>query len=201
MSELMDQATRTNGHGAPSPAAGMKRMAAQRSGSAMAIPSRVQESGGSRLQSKKMVEDKTRARTLARAQAVAEKLSTATEQVASAINQATSTVEELGKTMQTIAAGAEEAAAAAEESRAAINQIEKASDTANNLATESLRIVDALYKLSRSTSTHIQGQIKGVSDAAQANFDSASVRGDWQDRPCRRPHCRPDQPAGIECRD
>jgi methyl-accepting chemotaxis protein len=175
MSELMEQATRTNGHGAGVAANGMKRMASQRSGSAMTVPAPVHDTGGSRLQSKKMVEDKTRARTLARAQAVAEKLSTATEQVASAINEATSTVEELGKTMQTIAAGAEEAAAAAEESRAAINQIEKASDTANNLASESLRIVDGLYGLSRSTSTDIEALIKGVSDAAQANFDSAKM--------------------------
>ena len=43
----------------------------------------------SRLHGKKMAEDKTRARTMARAQAVAEKLSTATEQVAAAINEAT----------------------------------------------------------------------------------------------------------------
>jgi methyl-accepting chemotaxis protein len=121
------------------------------------------------------VEDKTRARTLARAQAVAEKLSAATEEVASAINQATSTVEQLGKTMQTIAAGAEEAAAAAEESRAAINQIEKSSDVANQLATKSLATVDALQKLSRDTASDVEALIKGVGDAAQANINSARM--------------------------
>ena len=41
-----------------------------------------------RLAAKKLAEEKARARTLARAQAVAEKLSTATEQVASAIAEA-----------------------------------------------------------------------------------------------------------------
>jgi methyl-accepting chemotaxis protein len=102
------------------------------------------DNGASRLQSKKIAEDKTRARTLARAQAVAEKLSTATEEVATAINQATATVEQLGKSMQTIASGAEEAGAAAEESRAAINQIEKASDEANTQAAGSLTLVDNL---------------------------------------------------------
>jgi methyl-accepting chemotaxis protein len=133
------------------------------------------DNGANRLQSKKIAEDKTRARTLARAQAVAEKLSTATEQVASAINEATSTVEQLGKSMQTIASGAEEAGAAAEESRAAINQIEKASDEANTQAAGSLTLVDNLYALSRSTSVDIKTLIKGVSDAAQANFDSAKM--------------------------
>src|ERR1700721_374271 len=177
MSEILEQANETNGHGTASPAAGMKRMAAPRS----AGPAQEQhggaaaDNGASRLQSKKIAEDKTRARTLARAQAVAEKLSSATEQVASAINEATSTVEELGKTMQTIASGAEEAAAAAEESRAAINQIEKASDAANTQATGALTLVDNLYSMSRSTSLDIKTLIKGVGDAAQANFDSAKM--------------------------
>jgi methyl-accepting chemotaxis protein len=178
MSEFAEQVIKSNGHGGASAAAGMKRLASQRTGSPISVPANAGlsvESGMSRLQSKRIAEDKTRARTLARAQAVAEKLSTATEQVASAINEATSTVEELAKTMQTIAAGAEEAAAAAEESRAAINQIEKSSDVANAKATESLGFVDALYLLSRTTSADIEALIKGVSDAAQANFDSAKM--------------------------
>jgi len=177
MSEILEQVNETNGHGTATPAAGMKRMAAQKTGNPVQEQHSVAaaDNGASRLQSKKIAEDKTRARTLARAQAVAEKLSTATEQVASAINEATSTVEELGKSMQTIASGAEEAGAAAEESRAAINQIEKASDEANTQAAGSLTLVDNLYGLSRSTSVDIKTLIKGVSDAAQANFDSAKM--------------------------
>ena len=66
-----------------------------------------------RLAAKKLAEDKARARTLARAQAVAEKLSTATEQVASAIAEANSSVVELEKTMHAIAAGAEQASSGA----------------------------------------------------------------------------------------
>ena len=177
MSEILEQANETNGHGTATPAAGMKRMAPPRTGNPVheQHTDSAADNGASRLQSKKIAEDKTRARTLARAQAVAEKLSTATEQVASAINEATSTVEELGKSMQTIASGAEEAGAAAEESRAAINQIEKASDEANTQAAGSLTLVDNLYGLSRSTSVDIKTLIKGVSDAAQANFDSAKM--------------------------
>jgi methyl-accepting chemotaxis protein len=181
MSEITEHLVKSNGQGSngngSAATLGMKRMAPPRAGGLVSVPaqSSAVDSGMSRLQSKRIAEDKTRARTLARAQAVAEKLSTATEQVASAINEATSTVEELGKTMQTIAAGAEEAAAAAEESRAAINQIEKASDVANAKAVESLNVVDALYSLSRTTSADIEALIKGVSDAAQANFDSAKM--------------------------
>jgi methyl-accepting chemotaxis protein len=168
MSEVLEQATETNGHGTPTPASGMKRMAAQRSASSVAEQGApAGDNGASRLQSKKIAEDKTRARTLARAQAVAEKLSTATQEVAAAINEATTTVDQLGKTMQTIASGAQEAAAAAEESRAAINQIEKASDEANTQAAGSLTLVDNLYALSRSTSVDIKTLIKGVSDAAR----------------------------------
>jgi len=76
MSEILEQ-TQVNGHGTASPTGGMKRMAPQRSGNPGVVVE-APESGMSRLQSKKIAEDKTRARTLARAQAVAEKLSAAT---------------------------------------------------------------------------------------------------------------------------
>ena len=109
-----------------------------------------------RLTAKKMAEDKARARTMARAQAVAEKLSAATDQVSSAIAEASGAVEELEKTMHTIAAGAEQASAAAEESRAAINQIEKASDVANDRAEVSLRRVNELQALAKSTTVDIE---------------------------------------------
>src|SRR5580658_5935572 len=66
------------------------------------------DAGRSRLTTKKMAGDKARARTLARVQAVSEKLSTATEEVGSAINEATSAVHELEKTMQSIVVQTEE---------------------------------------------------------------------------------------------
>jgi methyl-accepting chemotaxis protein len=127
----------------------------------------------SRLNSKKLTEDKARARTVARAQAVAEKLSAATEQVSSAIAEATGAVEEMEKTMHTIAAGADQAAAAAEESRAAINQIEKASANANDRAEVSLRRVNDVVALAKSTTADIEALIKGVGDTANANLESA----------------------------
>ena len=133
-----------------------------------------------RLTAKKMAEEKARARTVARAQAVAEKLSTATDQVSSAIAEATGAVEELEKTMHTIAAGADQASTAAEESRAAINQIEKASDNANGRAEVSLKRVNELQSLAKSTTADIEALIKGVGDAADANIESAKMIGELE---------------------
>jgi methyl-accepting chemotaxis protein len=131
--------------------------------------------GQSRYAAKKLAEDKARARTVARAQAVAEKLSAATDEVASAIAEATGAVEELEKTMHTIAAGAEESSAAAEQSRAAINQIEKASDTANNRSDTSLRRVNELQSIAKSTLADIDNLMKGVAAAAEANLESSKM--------------------------
>jgi methyl-accepting chemotaxis protein len=136
--------------------------------------------GQSRLTAKKMAEEKARARTVARAQAVAEKLSSATEEVSSAIVEATSAVEEMEKTMHTIASGAEESSAAAEESRAAINQIEKASDTANGRAEISLRRVSEVVALAKTTSADIEDLIKGVGETANANLESAKMIGELE---------------------
>jgi len=133
-----------------------------------------------RLTAKKLAEEKARARTVARAQAVAEKLSTATDQVSSAIAEATGAVEELEKTMHTIAAGADQASAAAEESRAAINQIEKASDNANAKADVSLKRVNEVVALAKSTTADIDTLIKGVGDAANANIESAKMIGELE---------------------
>ena len=143
------EAPANGAHGAPARLA-MNRLGPQKASTAPP-PRKPAEPGGhdedlsqNRLAAKKLAEEKARARTVARAQAVAEKLSTATDQVSSAIAEATGAVEELEKTMHTIAAGADQASTAAEESRAAINQIEKASDTANGRAEASLRTVTEL---------------------------------------------------------
>ena len=133
-----------------------------------------------RLSAKKLAEDKARARTMARAQAVAEKLSAATDLVSSAIAEASGAVEELEKTMHTIAAGADQASSAAEESRAAINQIEKALDTANGRADASLKRVNELQALSNSTTADIDALSKGVGDAAEANLESAKMIGELE---------------------
>ena len=167
----------------------MNRLGAQK-GSALRPPPTIKKTvepnghdadlSQSRLSAKKLAEDKARARTMARAQAVAEKLSAATDQVSSAIAEASGAVEELEKTMHTIAAGADQASSAAEESRAAINQIEKALDTANGRADASLKRVNELQALSNSTTADIDALSKGVGDAAEANLESAKMIGELE---------------------
>jgi methyl-accepting chemotaxis protein len=129
----------------------------------------------STLATKKMADEKARARTLARVQAVSEKLSTATEEVGSAIIEATSAVQELEKTMQSIASQTEEASSAAEESRTAINQIEKSANDANKRAEASLQKVTGLRDLSATTTMDIENLTKGVNEAGNANMESARM--------------------------
>ncbi len=154
--------------------AGDKTLAAPRS-TGEAAPGARKPEQTDRLAARRMVEQKAKARTLARAQAVAEKLSTATEQVSSAIQEASGAIHELEKTMQQVATGAEQSSAAAEESRTAINQIEKSADQANRNAAVSLERVNALKGLVVSTSSDIKALISGVSDAAKANVESARM--------------------------
>ncbi len=128
-----------------------------------------------RLTAKKLAEEKQRARTVARAQAVAEKLSTATEQVSSSITEATSAVEELEKTMHSIGESADHAAAASDECRARITEVEKASANVNESAEASLQRVVELQALSKSTIAEILMLIKRVEESAAANLESAKM--------------------------
>jgi len=128
-----------------------------------------------RVTARKLAEQKAKARTMARSQAVAEKLSTATEEVSSSIQEASGAIHQLEKTMQQVASGSEEASAAAEETRAAINEIEKASDEANKNATLSKDKVNILQQLAKSTTVDIEALINGVGGAAKANIESAKM--------------------------
>jgi methyl-accepting chemotaxis protein len=136
--------------------------------------------GQNRLTAKKLAEEKQRARTVARAQAVAEKLSAATDQVSSAITEATGAVEELEKTMHTIAEAADHASTASSECRVAIDLVEKASGNVNHSAEVSLRRVVELQTLSKATTADIGVLIKGVGDSAAANLESAKMVGELE---------------------
>ncbi len=126
-----------------------------------------------RLAARRQAEDKARARTLARAQAVAEKLSSATTEVSSAITEASGAIHQLEKTMQQVASGAREASAAAEESRAAINEIDKAAAQAAKNADSSMQQVVVLQQLVKDTSGDIGRLIHGVEISAKSNIESA----------------------------
>ncbi len=114
------------------PRAGDRALAAPRNGSintthGVAASADLQHE---RVVARKLAEEKARARTLAKAQAVAEKLSSATDEVSSSIEEASGAIHELEKTMQQIATGSRQASAASEESRTAITEIEKSAQVA-----------------------------------------------------------------------
>ena len=129
---------------------------------------------------RKHAEQKAKARTLARSQAVAEKLTSATEEVSTAIQRASGAIHQLEKTMNQIATGSQTASAAAEESRTAINQIEKTADEANKRATISKEKVNGLQQLARATTVDIEALITGVGGAAKANIESAKMIGELE---------------------
>jgi methyl-accepting chemotaxis protein len=133
-----------------------------------------------RLAAKRMAEEKARVRTLARAQAVAEKLSAATAQVSSAITEASGAIHQLEKTTQQIATGARVASAAAEESRSAINQIERSAAQATKNADLSMTQVNVLRALVRDTAGDVGRLIDGVGEAAKANLESAKRIGELE---------------------
>ena len=148
-----------------SPSADAKR----RDGVSGAVESLQQD----RLAARRQAEEKARARTLARAQAVAEKLSSATAEVSSAIHEASGAIHQLEKTMQQVASGAREASAAAEESRAAITEIDKAASQAAKNADASMQQVNLLQQLVKDTSGDIAKLIHGVEISARSNIESA----------------------------
>jgi methyl-accepting chemotaxis protein len=133
-----------------------------------------------RLVARRQADEKVRARTLARAQAVAEKLSSATSEVSSAIQQATGAILLLDKTMQQVASGAREASAAAEESRSAINEIDKAAIQASQNAEASRQQVNTLQLVVKDTSGDIARLIQGVGESAKANIESARMIGELE---------------------
>jgi len=135
-----------------------------------------------REEAKKMAADKSKTRTLARQQAIAERLASAVAQMGSSLDESSSASEELGRTMETISTGAQQAAAGAEESRAAIGQIEKASEIAETNAKISLDKANTMQSLAKVTTTDIELLIQGITDAAQGNFESAKLIKDLEKR-------------------
>jgi len=114
-----------------------------------------------REEAKKMAQEKTKARTLARQQSIAERIASA--------------VEEMSSSMEEAATAAEQASAGAEESRAAINQIVKGADIAAQRARESLERGKKLQDMVKLTGKDIDNLILGVTAASEANEKSAAL--------------------------
>jgi len=157
----------------------MNRLGPQRNASPQVPPQAGDEESEiavhQKLSVRRMAAERARARTVARAQSLAEKLSSAADQVSSAIEEATGAVEQLEKTMYLIATGADKSSKATEESRAAINQIAKAAEQANGRAEASLVRAIELQGIARMTTATVEALIRGVSESADASLESANM--------------------------
>ena len=98
---------------------------------------------------------RTRARTYARQQKIAERIAAASTEMASATTEAASAAEELRRGMEQIASGAQEASSAAQESLAAVTDIVALLARARTMATASRQKTEALQALLGETSAQI----------------------------------------------
>jgi len=127
---------------------------------------------------KRLAQEKVKARTLARTQQLAERMASAVEEMGASLDQAAAASEQLSSNMESISSVAEEASAAAEESRSAIDQIQKAAIVANDRAKIAVEKGNVLQGLAKSTTVDIEALLTGVSNSADANIKSAEMIDD-----------------------
>lgn len=125
-----------------------------------------------REQAKKQALERVKARTMAKQQAIAERLATAVEEMSASLNEASSASQEMEKAITEIARKAEYTSAAAEESRAAVYQIQKSADVSSQRASDALEKGKILQEIATFTMTEIDKLIEGVRASSNANLDS-----------------------------
>ena len=128
-----------------------------------------------REDAKRLALQKSKVKTLAKQQQIAERIASASAQLSSGVEDASGAAEELSRSMDQIAAAATQASGAAEQSRSAVNQIEKASLRSSDLATETLAKVNLLNELARTTTLVIEELINGVNTAADTTIDTSNL--------------------------
>ncbi|GEO37712.1 chemotaxis protein [Skermanella aerolata] len=110
---------------------------------------------------------RTRARTYARQQKIAERIAAASTEMASATTEAASAAEELRRGMEEIASGAQESSGAAQESLAAITDIVALLARARTMAAASRQKTEALQVLLSETGAQITASVAGITAAAK----------------------------------
>lgn len=143
-------------------------------------PSSSSDRRTSPLASREADAQRKRARTLAKQQQAAERISSATTQLASGINEAASAAEELKRAADQIATGAEEASGAAQESLAAFRQVGVALGRQLESANLSQTKVDATQNLIGKVSGEITTLIGNVGVAAQRQAASVDMVGELE---------------------
>ena len=124
---------------------------------------------------RKRAEEKARARTLAKRQAMVERIASSAAQMLSAVDELNSAIEELGKSMEQIATGAEQASSAADESRAAVNQINASGQNIRKLVSEMVQKVSIAQDQAGVVRGSLQSLIENIQEAASRNQESAQL--------------------------
>ncbi|KPF49022.1 chemotaxis protein [beta proteobacterium AAP51] len=119
--------------------------------------------------------NRKRARTMAKQQQAAERVSSASSQLAAGINEAASAAEELKRAADQIASGAEEAAGAAQESLAAITQVSGAITRQLNAAQVARNKAEAGQTLAARINTEVQSTLTNVGVAARRQAESVKM--------------------------
>jgi len=128
-----------------------------------------------REEAKKMAQEKSRARSTAKQQQLAERIASAAEELAKGVDDGNAAAQELNQSMEQIAAAASESSETSEEARTAVNQIEKSSQRSTELANNTLEKVRNLKVLTTTTSISIKELIDGVNAAAASSEQTAKL--------------------------
>jgi methyl-accepting chemotaxis protein len=108
------------------------------------------------------------------------------------------------KAMQEISTAATEASAAAQESQSVAQQLLKAAEINSAAATQSLRKVNNIQELVRSTSGDLEKLIETVSVASESNVESAKMISDLEKQANEignvvKTDCRPNESPRSQC--
>jgi methyl-accepting chemotaxis protein len=116
-----------------------------------------------------------RARTFARQQKIAERVSAATAQMASAISESASAAQELRKSMEQIATGAEEASGAAQQSLAAVTNIAAGVVQAKEKSQFSRQKSETLQNLLVALSAQVTASVTNIETGADRQLASVQM--------------------------
>lgn len=129
---------------------------------------------------KEKAEKRAQSRTLAKRQQAAERIASATEELASGVAESNAAADQLSSAMDQIESGAVQASAAAQESQTVAQLLQKNAEINSAAATQSLRKINNIQVLVRSTSADIDKLISTVGVAAEKNVESARMVADLE---------------------
>lgn len=131
----------------------------------------------SRLTARRHAEEKVRARTLARSQAVAEKLATATAQVSAAIDEASGAIHQLDQSAQVVAGDARETAANSDTLRSLLEEAAKAAAADSARSKSAMVKVTSLQQVVQDTAVDVARMAVGLREWSRANTESNKTIG------------------------